>query len=285
MNSPRFPEPPPSIPPTALDECDAAVARLASRKGDWVKVGIPERIAYLKKCLQGVVDVAPAWVEDGCRLKGIEPGDVYEGEEWLAGPTTTVRNIRLLIEALEANGQPKLPRVSTHKSGQTIAHVFPGNLQDKMMFTGFSGEVWIEPGKPMTQGRIYREGGGEGAVNLTLGAGNVSSIPPMDVLYKLFVDNEVVILKMNPVNEHVGPKLERAFASLIEDGYLAVVYGGVAVGKHLTTHADVDTPCTSPALTAPTTPSSGAPTPMRSRAARRPMSRSTPVRSLRSWAV
>ena len=40
---------------------------------------------------------------------------------------------------------------------------------------------------------------------LVLGGGNVSSIPPMDVLYKLFVEDEVVLLKMNPVNEALGP--------------------------------------------------------------------------------
>lgn len=241
MNSPRFPEPPPSIPPTPLIECDVAVSRLAERKADWVKVSIPERIAYLEKCLSGVQAVASAWVEDGCKMKGIEPGDVYTGEEWLAGPMTTIRNIRLLIDALKENGQPKLPGLSTHSSGQKIARVFPTNLQDKLMFTGFVADVWIEPGKPASQGRIYREGGGEGAVNLTLGAGNVTSIPPMDVLYKLFVENEVVILKMNPVNEHVGPKLEQAFKALIDDGYLAVVYGGVEVGAHLSTHVGVDT--------------------------------------------
>jgi acyl-CoA reductase-like NAD-dependent aldehyde dehydrogenase len=223
-----------------LADCDAAVERLAARKEDWVKVGLPERIAYLRKCLQGVTDVAPAWVEDGCKMKGLEPGDDYAGEEWLAGPVTTIRNIRLLIDSLEQSGQPKLPGVSTHSSGQKIVRVFPGNLQDRLMFTGFVADVWLEPGKEATQGRIYREGGAEGGVNLILGAGNVSSIPPMDVLYKLFVENEVVILKMNPVNEHVGPKIERAFQSLISDGYLAVVYGGVEVGQHLTTHAGVD---------------------------------------------
>ena len=241
MNSPRFPEPPPTIPPTTLADCGAAVERLAARKGDWVQLGLTERIAYLRKCLQGVIDAAPAWVEDGCKMKGLEPGDDYAGEEWLAGPVTTIRNIRLLIDALEQGGQPKLPGVSTHSSGQKIVRVFPGNLQDKLMFTGFTADVWLQPGAEATQGRIYREDGGEGAVNLTLGAGNVSSIPPMDVLYKLFVENEVVILKMNPVNEHVGPKLERAFQSLIDDGYLAVVYGGVEVGQYLTTHDGVDT--------------------------------------------
>ncbi len=46
---------------------------------------------------------------------------------------------------------------------------------------------------------------------------------------------------MNPVNEHVGPKLERALKALIDDGFLAIVYGGVEVGAHLSAHEGVDT--------------------------------------------
>jgi hypothetical protein len=52
----------------------------------------------------------------------------------------------------------------------------------------------------------------------------------MDVLYKLFAENEVVLLKMNPVNQVVGPILEEAFAPLIKDGYLEIIYGAADVG-------------------------------------------------------
>ncbi len=38
-----------------------------------------------------------------------------------------------------------------------------------------------------------------------LGAGNVASIGPLDVVYKLFAEGQVCILKMNPVNEYLGP--------------------------------------------------------------------------------
>ena len=63
----------------------------------------------------------------------------------------------------------------------------------------------------------------------------------MDVLYKLFVEDEVVILKMNPVNAVAGPHIERAFKSLCDAGYLAIVYGGADVGAHLAQHPAVDT--------------------------------------------
>ena len=45
---------------------------------------------------------------------------------------------------------------------------------------------------------------------------------------------------MNPVNEYLGPFLERAFEPLIDGGYLAIVYGGGEVGAYLCEHPSVD---------------------------------------------
>lgn len=47
------------------------------------------------------------------------------------------------------------------------------------------------------------------------------------------------MVKMNPVNEWVGPHLERAFAPLVERGFLRVVYGGASVGSYLVSHSTV----------------------------------------------
>ena len=40
-----------------------------------------------------------------------------------------------------------------------------------------------------------------------LGAGNQAAVPPLDILHKLVAEDAVVICKMNPVNEYVGPFL------------------------------------------------------------------------------
>jgi len=243
MASPAFPEADRSIPETTLAEADAIVARLNKQKDAWVRVGIPERIALLRACLRGTMDVARDWVAAACRAKGIPLDAELAGEEMLGGPWTTVRNIRLLIEALESGGKPRAPRLSQRGDGQWIATVFPASLMDRALYTGFEGEVWIEPGAEPTQGEIYREKAlgkfGEGKVSLVLGAGNVASIGPMDALTKLFVEDEVVLLKMNPVNEYLGPFLLKAFACLRDSGYFDVVYGGAVIGGHLAHHEGV----------------------------------------------
>lgn len=47
-----------------------------------------------------------------------------------------------------------------------------------------------------------------GGVSLVLGAGNQASVVSGDILFKLIHEDEVVIVKTNPVNEYVGKYLE-----------------------------------------------------------------------------
>ena len=75
---------------------------------------------------------------------------------------------------------------------------------------------------------------------LVLGAGNVSSIPPTDAISKIFQEGHVVLLKMNPVNEYLGPIFQRLFARLIEQGFLRIIYGGADVGAAAVKHPQVD---------------------------------------------
>jgi len=241
MASPRFPEPPASITPTTVAATDALLARLVEKKDAWVKVGIPERIRLLEAIRDALIVEAGPWARTISRLKGIEPTDPLHGEDWLAGPVVTMRNVQQLIKALQAGGQPKPPALRQRKDGQWVADVMPWGMWDKLLLTGWTAEVWIEPGQAPSQGRIYREKQEHGKVSLVLAAGNVTAIGAMDVLYKIFVENEVVVMKMNPVNEAGGPHIERIFAALMTAGVFGVVYGGGDIGKHLTDHASVDT--------------------------------------------
>ena len=71
---------------------------------------------------------------------------------------------------------------------------------------GFTGHVLMQPGVTPEQARerqaaFYQRHDPEGGLSVILGAGNVASIPPMDVANKMFVEGIVCVLKMNPVNE------------------------------------------------------------------------------------
>jgi len=245
MSSPTFPEPPVSGRETSIEEADKLVGSLADKKRLWTEVSIADRIILLQRCMDATFAKRKEWSDLGGQAKGGEPGGSVAAEVLIGGVTTTIRNMRLLIKALKAEGQPALPQIRTGPDGQEIVKVYPTDSWDALAFRGFVGETWIEPGKTASQGAIYRAKlagePSEGALSLVLGAGNVSSIGPMDALHKLFVEDEVVVLKTNPVNSYLGPIWEAALEPLIEEGVLAIVNGGAKLGKHLCEHPLVDT--------------------------------------------
>ncbi len=65
----------------------------------------------------------------------------------------------------------------------------------------------------------------QGKLALVLGAGNVASIAPLDVLHKLFIENQVCLLKLNPVNDYLHDLLAQALAPLIAMDALRIVTG------------------------------------------------------------
>lgn len=235
-----FPTPPNPIPATSTHELDQALDRLNAGKSAWAALPASKREVLLKECLTDLEAVAEEWVRAAIRAKGFEPNTVGEGEEWIGAFSPIVRYTRLLAHAMKHNGAPPLPSVSTNGKGQKVVQVFPLDIKEKLMFAGFSAEVWIEEGKEATQGAIYRNQT-ESKIALVLGAGNQGSIGAMDCLYKLFVENQVCILKMNPVNSYLGPYIARAFRSLIEGNFVTVVYGGAQEGEYLCHHEKVDT--------------------------------------------
>ncbi len=236
-------------PPTLEKELDRHIGRLRERATEFARLHIATKIELLEDCLRGTRDVAADWVAAACRAKGIPANAPVAGEEWIAGPALTLRNIRLLIRTLHEINKHGAP-VLREKHFRDLPHgalgvrVTPYDSFDAALYGGITAETWLQPGVKRTdvaehQASFYKKRDPEGRVSLVLGAGNVSSIPPMDIVYKMFVDGSVVLLKMNPVNEYLGPLLERALRPLIERGYLAIVYGGAEVGSYLCYHPSV----------------------------------------------
>ena len=228
-----------SVAATPTADLDAALEHLRQRRGAWLRVDARERAALLRACLAGVRRAAPEWVGQVCAAKGIDPESPLAGEAWLSGPMTTIRCLRVTAAALHANDW-RAPAATRERAGQAIVEVTPDGPLEKLVLAGITAEVWIQPGAEPRRGRIYRDrqssGASGGGVALVLGAGNISAIAPRDLVHKLCVEDEVVVLKMHPVNAYLGPVFERAFAPLIEAGFLQVVYGGAEEGAYLCRH-------------------------------------------------
>ena len=230
-----FPQPPAPIPPTTPEEIDKVLYRLQEGKQAWAELKATKREVLLRECLTDLEAVAEEWVRTAIRAKGVLPNTPEEGEEWIGAFMPVVRYLRQLIHAMKHNGAPPVPCIAKNAFGYQVATVFPTDLKEKLMFAGFSAELWLDKDSPPTQGKIYREDTPP-RIAAVLGAGNQSSIGPMDCLYKLVVENQTCVLKMNPVNECIGPYVVRAFRSLIEGNFFTVVYGGAEVGQYLCQH-------------------------------------------------
>jgi acyl-CoA reductase-like NAD-dependent aldehyde dehydrogenase len=249
QGAPQFPTVLGSIPPSTREEMDAAIEALQAHRDEWVAFSIHDRIVLIDRLIRDFIAIVSRWVDASIRAKGIAEDSLCVGEEWAAGAWPVLKNLRQLRQSLvdiETEGHPKIPgRVTTKPDGQVVAEVFPQTIYDRLFFERVRAEIWMEPGVTIddlsqTQAIAYNDKEPNGRVALVLGAGNVASIGPMDVLYKLFVEDQVVLFKANPVNAYLGPLMHEAFRVLIDLGFLRVVYGGAAEGSYLCNHAGVD---------------------------------------------
>jgi acyl-CoA reductase-like NAD-dependent aldehyde dehydrogenase len=235
--------------PTGARQLDQMVARLQAAAPAFVRLALGERIALARSMQAGYLGIARASVEAGCAAKGLRMDRPAAGEEWATGPLPVVRQLRLLIESLQSiqrTGTTPVGRVARTPDGRLTVRVFPGSRLDGVLFSGITVDAHLQPGETeqtlaATRASFYRDRGHHGRVVLVLGAGNLTSIPAMDLVTKLFNEGSVCLVKMNPVNAYLGPFLETAFAEPIARGFLAVAYGGADEGAYLVRHPGVDT--------------------------------------------
>ncbi len=226
---------------TAQSGLDLRLTHLDERKRRWARLPVAAKIAYLKQVRDLVVEQGDEWVRAGSRLKGFGPAHPsVGGEEWLGGPYPTAAWITDAIDTLTAVAAGKDPLADVPKTqrtdGQLVLRVMPASVYDRLLLSGYSLDVWMEPGVTADTVRaaaFYSEPSPAGGVTVVLGAGNASAIPVLDTLYALFVLGDVVALKLNPVSEVYGPVFEAVFAPLIADGYLDIFYGDGQVGADL----------------------------------------------------
>ena len=214
---------------------------LQASKQRWARLPVQTKIGYLDQVRRLTVKHAPDWAEAGARLKGFaSDSPLGVMEEWLQGPMSLASYLTDLITSLTAldRGDDLLAgvRLRTRPDGQVIARVLPRNVYDLLQQARV--DVWMQPDVtiddlPGSLAPLYRQADPPGRVTLVLAAGNVALLTPLDILSTLIVDGDVVVVKMNPVNEVYGPVIEQILAPLTDDGYVRFVYGGAQVGAAL----------------------------------------------------
>lgn len=236
--------------PAALEisSFDAPLRELREGAGRWTALPPGERAALLVEVRERTPAVAAEWVERASAAKGIS-GTALVGEEWLSGPWALLYALNRYIATLEslARKRPIVDpqRVRARRDGRVVVDVFPNDIWDTLLLSGVRAEVWMAPEiTPQTFASTvapqYREPTGAPRVGLVLGAGNVASIAPLDMLDMLIAKNTACMLKLNPVNAYLGTIFERLFTPLVDRDFLRFAYGGSDAGALLCRHPGID---------------------------------------------
>lgn len=233
-----------------FEEYDAALADLDAAKDKWVRLTPADRIALLAAMKDGIMKVAKGWADTSARKKGLTPGTAITGEEWIGGPYATMAGVNSLMATLsQIEGKNFIDHLPQRElpTGQLGVKVLPHSIWDRLLLSGVTAEVWMQKG--ITSANLKKHAAVAydvpinqrvGKVALVLGAGNVAAITPLDVLQKLFLEDQVVILKMNPINDYLTDYFNVAMKPFIDGGYLRIVKGDGVGGAYLCEHPIVE---------------------------------------------
>ena len=238
------------LPASSGHEIDAAVGAVAGRRRAWQALSVAARVQLLDQVMADTAAVAAHWVAVECERKHVAWGSPAAGEEWSLGPWVALRCMRLLrrtLQDIERHGHPQLPApVRSLPDGRACARVHPTDVYDRIFDSRLTADVLMPRGIGVDQvlatvGGPYRANARRRVrVGAVLGAGNASAIPFLDVIYKMFGEDQVVVLKLNPITDGLAPVFGQALRALIEASFLRIVHVGAAEASHLINHEAVE---------------------------------------------
>lgn len=221
---------------------ESALDALEKGEARWAALPLTGRIELLTRLQASVAAHAADWADTASRIKQLPASSPLRGEEWISGPFPVLASVASLRESLGAlaDGGSPVDGFPIRKAlGDRVAvQVLPHSLFDRLLFSGFTVEVWMEPGIDAATvraraGLAERDPARTTGIGVVLGAGNITSIGPLDALHQLLAENRVSVLKLNPVTDPLLPVLQEALAPLIEADVLRIVTGGAEVGGRL----------------------------------------------------
>ncbi|MGO4616621.1 aldehyde dehydrogenase family protein [Nocardia sp. 2YAB30] len=235
---------------TPFDETaiDNALADLCAGEKAWAATSLRRRRELLDEIHARTGRFAEDWVRAARTIKGLDEDSPLVGEEWMSGPLALLQATAALSASLSTleTGYSPLTGIALREApgGRIAVPILPRGVYDRLLLNGFRGEVWLRPGVDAETARkqaglAQLDPTTTGGIGAVLGAGNITSIAPLDALYELYAHNRVVALKLNPITDPLYTVFEMVFAPLLELGVLRILTGGAAEGSYLVHHDDV----------------------------------------------
>jgi len=231
-------------------EIDADLAELRDGAARWAALAPLSRARLLVDAYAATGRVAREWAEGAAEAKGLHPDSAPAAQEWLTGPYAMLDALDAYASsliALATRGTTLVGARFGHAPGGRVAlRVLPESLPQRLLLNGMRAEIWMPPGVTADQVRAEaglgaRRRGVSGGVGLVLGAGNITSIGPLDLLNALVSANRAGLLKLNPTLQSLLPVYRAALAPLVEFGVARVVVGDGALGSRIAAHEGIDT--------------------------------------------
>lgn len=228
-----------------MAEIDQALTDLARGEKAWASRPLAGRRALLDAVHDLTATHAAEWVAAARTLKQLPADSPLVGEEWMSGPYPLLTSTASLSETMQALEMGRSPieeaKVSPAPGGRIAIQALPISAYDTLLLNGFSAEVWLQPGIDLPTakrlaGLAQLDPTVTQGIGAVMGAGNIMSIAPLDVLYELYANNRVAILKLNPLTDPMLPVLQKIFAPLIDLDAVRIVTGGADVGGYLVNH-------------------------------------------------
>ena len=230
---------------------DQKLARLAENRRRWARLDLGRKLDMLDGVIERTASTAEQIVAASSQVKQVPLDSPVEGEEWFSGPLPVMRYLRFLrqtLQSLHRRGAASIDPETLRQhptTGQAIVDVLPTDNWDRAIYPGFTAEVWMQPDVPPDSlqdnvAGFYRQSRPDGAVELIPTVANVSSIPPLDALSKLYAEGHVCLLLLHPANDFLVPQLREIFGQFIDEGFVDVAIGRADAGAYLVDHQDVE---------------------------------------------
>lgn len=230
-------------------QIDQALEDLVEGEKTWASLSLAARRGLLDAVRALTVRHATEWVDAAVGIKQLDPASPLVGEEWMSGPYSLAAGLGALSESLAKLDAGRSPLDDAEfgyaPGGRTTVKALPLNTFDQLLLSGFSAEVWLQPGIEKAEairsaGLAQRDPSRTNGVGAVLGAGNIFSIAPLDTIYELYANNRVVALKLNPITDPLLPVLTKVLAPFIAVGAVRILTGGAETGTYLVRHKLVD---------------------------------------------
>lgn len=232
---------------TAANGSDLELSGLREAAAEWVKCSPEQARTTLAQLRHTIAAEGENWVKACCAGKGFAATHPLAAEEWVSGPYVTLRFTRLLqhsLAQLAKFGRIPLEKRLASPIQPLRVKVVPFDWADRLLFWRTKGELRLEPfvrfDTLSQKVAVSWQNPTPPRVCLVLGAGNISSIGALDVLTRVFLHRQAVLLKFNPVNEYLLPIFQRAFQPLLDRGIVALTSGDAGMASALTNHPAVD---------------------------------------------